>query len=180
MHPRLDRRSMLYTIAGACGVLAMNPMALAQTEQAPREEPGPLDRDLINEYVDIAHFDLEKTKALVDREPRLIRASWDWGGGDFKSGLGAAGHSGRTDIAKFLLDQGAPLELCAAATLGFLDVVRAALEARPSLLNVAGPHGIPLIAHARSGGDAASKTVEFLIEYERRTSTPDSERTPEQ
>ncbi len=178
MYPNLDRRSMLHTLAGTCGVLAAAPLALAQSASTGRTRPGPLDRELVNEYVGIAHFDLAKTRALLDREPRLVRAAWDWGGGDFESGLGAAGHSGRPDIAGLLLDRGAPLELCASAMLGQLDIVRAALETRPSLLNVAGPHRIPLIAHARSGGKAASETVAYLVEFERRLAASNADSTP--
>lgn len=174
MTPNIDRRSMLCTLAGACGVLAAAPLAIAQG----RKRPEPLDRDLVNEYVSIAHSDLEKTRALLDREPRLVRTAWDWGGGDFESGLGAAGHSGRADIANLLLERGAPLELCASAMLGQLEIVQAALETQPSLLNVAGPHGIPMIAHARSGGEAASKTLAYLVALERRLAAPDNETAP--
>lgn len=175
MNPNFDRRTMLCTLAGACGLVAAAPLAIAQDKSTGRKRPDPLDRDLVNEYVSIAHSDLEKTRTLLDREPRLVRAAWDWGGGDFESGLGAAGHSGRADIAKLLLDRGAPFELCASAMLGQLEIVRAALETRPSLVSVAGPHGIPLIAHARSGGEAASSTVAYLVALERSLATPNDE-----
>lgn len=178
MIPNLDRRSMLYTLAGACGLLTAAPLAMAQSGSTGRKRSDPLDRELVNEYVDIAHFDLAKTRALLDREPRLVRAAWDWGGGDFESGLGAAGHSGRPDIVELLLDRGAPMELCVSAMLGQLEIVRAALETRSSLLHVAGPHGIPLIAHARSGGEAASETVAYLVEFERRLAKRNGDTAP--
>jgi hypothetical protein len=58
------------------------------------------------------------------------------------------------------------------AMLGELSVGRAALEARPSLARVPGPHGIPLIAHAKAGGAAASPVLEYvtsvLIQLERK------------
>jgi hypothetical protein len=99
---------------------------------------------------------------MLDAEPRLIRATWDWGGGDFETGLGGAAHMGRRDIAGLLLERGAPLDLFAAAMLGELGVVRGALEARPAQARVPGPHGIPLLAHAKAGGPAASQVVEYV------------------
>ena len=58
------------------------------------------------------------------------------------------------------LDQGAPLDLFAAAMLGYVDVVRAALETDPRLREARGPHRIPLVQHARAGG--AQEVVELL------------------
>jgi hypothetical protein len=99
---------------------------------------------------------------MLDAEPRLIRATWDWGAGDFETALGGAGHMGRRDIAEFLIERGATLDLFAAAMLGQLAIVRAALETRPSLARVPGPHRIPLVAHAKAGGSAASDVLEYV------------------
>ena len=63
-----------------------------------------------------------------------MNAAWDWGGGDWETGLGAAAHVGRRDIALFLLDHGARLDVFAAAMLGYLDVVQAAVAARPDVV----------------------------------------------
>jgi hypothetical protein len=98
----------------------------------------------------------------VEREPRLVNAAWDWGGGDWEMPLGAAAHVGRRDIAEYLLAHGARLDLFASAMLGQVDIVRSALEAFPSALHVAGPHGIPLLAHARAGGPEAAAVVAYL------------------
>jgi hypothetical protein len=99
---------------------------------------------------------------MLDAEPRLLRATWDWGGGDFETALGAAAHMGRRDIAALLLERGAQLDLFAAAMLGEMTIVRAALEARPSLARVPGPHGIPLLAHAKAGGPPAAAVLEYI------------------
>ena len=69
---------------------------------------------------------------------------------------------GRTDIANYLLENGARLDLFAAAMLGKLEIVKAALEAYPDAINTPGPHGIPLIAHAKAGGEEARAVFEFL------------------
>jgi hypothetical protein len=126
------------------------------------ERPDLLDSALVHEVVAVAHSDLARVGYLVEREPRLVNAAWDWGGGDWETPLGAAAHMGRRDIAEYLLAHGARLDLFASAMLGHVDIVSSALEAFPSALNVAGPHGIPLLAHAKAGGTAAAAVVAYL------------------
>jgi hypothetical protein len=126
-------------------------------------EPRPaLDAKLVQEFVGNAHGDLNRVKELLAQESGLINATWDWGGGDFETALGAASHMGRSDIARFLLDHGARLDIFAAAMLGNLDIVKAALTAYPDTLKTPGPHGIPLIAHAQAGGEDAKSVFEYL------------------
>ena len=126
------------------------------------EKKSALEALLVQEFVGKAHGDLERVKELLAQEPALINAAWDWGGGDWETALGAASHMGRSDIANFLLEHGARLDLFAAAMLGKLDIVRAALEAYPEVIHVPGPHGIPLIAHAQAGGNEAIQVYEYL------------------
>jgi hypothetical protein len=57
-----------------------------------------------------AHSDLAMVEKLLDREPGLINATMDWGGGDWESGLGGAAHMGRRDIVEFLLGRGARID----------------------------------------------------------------------
>lgn len=121
-----------------------------------------LESELVQEFVGVAHANLERTRQLLAQEPALINAAWDWGGGDFETALGAASHMGRQDIATFLLENGARLDLFAAAMLGRLEIVKAALEAFPEAVRTPGPHGIPLIAHAEMGGDEAKGVLEYL------------------
>ena len=42
------------------------------------------------------------------------------------------------------------------------EIVRATLAAFPEARDVKGPHGIPLIEHARKGGDEAREVLELL------------------
>jgi hypothetical protein len=121
-----------------------------------------LDTKLVEEFVGNAHGNLERVKELLAQEPGLVNATWDWGGGDFESALGAAGHMGRKDIANYLLDHGARIDIFVAAMLGKLDIVKAALSAYPEAKNIPGPHGIPLMAHAQAGGEDAKIVLEFL------------------
>jgi len=121
-----------------------------------------LESKLVQEFVGNAHGDLDRVKELLAQEPALINATWDWGEGDFETALGAASHMGRKDIANFLLEHGARLDIFAAAMLGKLDIVKAALTAYPDALKTPGPHGIPLIVHAQQGGEDAVAVLEYL------------------
>ncbi len=125
-------------------------------------EKPQLDPQLVQDFVRAAHGDLDKVTALVSEHPTLVNAVWDWGGGDWESGLGAAAHTGRREIAEFLLAQGARMDVFAAAMLGHLDLVRAHLAALPDALTAAGPHGIPLVTHAKMGGDPARPVLDYL------------------
>jgi Ankyrin repeat len=122
----------------------------------------PLDPEKVNEIVLKAHGDIDSVRALLEEQAALVNAAWDWGGGDWETPLGAAAHMGRRDIAELVLDHGARLDLFAAAMLGESEIVRAALTAFPEMRDVRGPHGIPLIEHARKGGDAAREVLELL------------------
>jgi hypothetical protein len=126
------------------------------------EKGPPLDSQKVNEIVLKAHGDIDAVHALLEEQAALVNAAWDWGGGDWETALGAAAHMGRRDIAELLLDHGARLDLFAAAMLGETAIVRAALDAFPEIRDVKGPHGIPLIEHARKGGDAAREVLELL------------------
>ena len=121
-----------------------------------------LEATLVQDFVGNAHGNLERVKELLVQEPALINAAWDWGGGDWETGLGAAAHMGRSDIANYLLEHGARLDLFAAAMLGKLEIVKAALSVYPQAFHVPGPHGIPLIAHAQAGGEQAVEVLEYL------------------
>jgi hypothetical protein len=124
--------------------------------------PPALDPATVESFVAKAHGDFEGVQALLAEEPVLVNATWDWGGGDFETALGAAAHMGRRDIALFLLEQGARIDLFAAAMLGETEIVRAVLAAYPAARDALGPHGIPLIEHARAGGEEAREVLELL------------------
>ncbi|HZP82792.1 MAG TPA: hypothetical protein VFB21_14220 [Chthonomonadaceae bacterium] len=110
-----------------------------------------LPSELVQEFVGKAHGDLKRVQELLDREPQLLNAVWDWGGGDWETALGAAAHVGRKDIANYLLEKGARIDLFAAAMLDKRAIVAAILTDNPPARHALGPHGIPLIAHARAG-----------------------------
>jgi hypothetical protein len=118
--------------------------------------------EMAREMVTVSHFDLTRVKELVEARPSLARASWDWGFGDWESGLGAASHMGNRPIAEYLISQGARPSLFSAAMLGHVDVVKAMIAASPGAQRIRGPHGISLLAHAKAGGEQAGLVFEFL------------------
>jgi hypothetical protein len=86
------------------------------------------------------------------------------GGGDFETPLQAAAHTGRREIAGYLLAHHARLDLYAAGMLGHLDFVRAALG--PDIVTAAavpGPHGFTLLHCAKQGGEKAQPVYDWLI-----------------
>jgi len=120
------------------------------------------DRARVKRFVIAGHANLPAVKAMLADEPNLINGAIDWGNGDFETALGGASHMGRRDIAEYLLEHNARMDIFAATMLGQIDIVKAAVVAFPNIVNVPGPHGIPLIVHAEKGGAAAQAVLEFL------------------
>src|SRR5687768_18559682 len=125
-------------------------------------KPAALETTLVQEFVIAAHGDLERTQELLAQESGLINACWDWGAGDFETALGAAAHMGRKDIANYLLENGARLDLFAAAMLGKYEIVKSTLDSYPDAIHVPGPHDISLLEHAKFGGEDANAVFELL------------------
>jgi hypothetical protein len=163
-----SRRQALVT-AGSALVSVVAARSFAQTT-APSTQPNstkktadkgpPIEASRVKAFVAAAHADLDRVREMLVEQPKIVNATWDWGGGDFETGLGGASHMGRPDIAKYLLEHGARMDVFAAAMLGKLAVVRAAVEAYPEIVNVPGPHGIPLLRHAEAG--KAEEVVAYL------------------
>jgi hypothetical protein len=128
------------------------------------DRPERLDAEIVDAFVLKAHGDYDEVLRLLDLEPALANAARDWGGGDWETGLGAASHVGRRDIAELLIERGARLDIFAAAMLGQVEIVRAMLDSFPHLVSASGPHGIPLLAHAEQGGVRAEEVVSLLRE----------------
>lgn len=121
-----------------------------------------INRTLAQDFIIYAHSDLEMTRKLLEREPALVNASIDWGGGDWETALGGASHMGQREIVDLLLASGARIDLFCATMLGQLDAVKAFLTLQPKLIDAKGPHGFSLHFHAQVGGDAAKETLDYL------------------
>ena len=149
----VDRRDFISH--AAVGVIAL-PVVLSR-----QERPAPLDLELVNEFVRVAHGDLERTRELLLETPALLNATWDWGGGDFETALGGASHMGHRSIAEFLLSHGARIDLFCAAMLGLGNVVEPIVAVYPNAVHWKGPHGISLLRHAQAG--AQDDLADYLI-----------------
>ncbi len=144
------------------GLLSSAGIVFGHKAIAQQQKPDPLDKDLVKEFVIKCHADLSRTKELFAQQPALLNACWDWGGGDFETGLEGAGHMGNKEIAQFLLDNGARMNIFCAAMLGKIDIVRSFLTAFPNLKSSKGPHGLQLLHHARKGGEQAKEVLDYL------------------
>jgi ankyrin repeat protein len=108
----------------------------------------PPSTEQIREFVIAGHGNLEKVKQMLAENPRLLNASYRWNEKDTETAVQAAAQVGSANVAQFLLQQGAPLEICTAAMLGMRDEVEHRLNNDPQNTNATGAHGIPLLPHA--------------------------------
>ena len=127
----------------------------------PEHDPQ-IDRARVKRFVIAGHFNLAAVEEMLGEDATLINGAIDWGNGDFETALGGASHMGRRDIAEFLLERNARMDVFAATMLGKLEIVKAAVSAFPNVVHVPGPHKIPLIAHAEKGGPEAKEVLKFL------------------
>jgi ankyrin repeat protein len=116
---------------------------------------APLTPELVRAFVIAAHGDLPTVRAMLAEHPALLTAANEWQPGDTETALQAAAHVGDAAIARFLLSQGAPIDICTAAMLGHRRPVEYLLDEDPDLIRARGAHGIPLLAHAAWSGDRA-------------------------
>jgi hypothetical protein len=126
------------------------------------EKPPALDPERVKEFVIAGHGNLERIKEMLAEQPELLRCAWNWGGGDWETPLNGASHVGSRAVALYLLEQGAPIDIFAAAMLGKLALVKAILADQPSAKDAPGAHGIPLLVHAERGGEEAAEVVAYL------------------
>ena len=154
-------RGLSHAQPGSSPVLPPTPQSADNVPDFPEHHPQ-FDRARVKRFVIAGHVNLPAVKAMLAEEPHLINGTIDWGNGDFETALGGASHMGRRDIAEFLLEHNARMDIFAATMLGKLDIVKAAVAAFPNIVHVPGPHGIPLIVHAEKGGPAAQAVLEFL------------------
>ncbi len=139
--------------------------AIPRLANAQAEQPARLDLDLVKDWVAKAHTrNIPAMKELLQKEPGLMFSSWNLGAGDWESALQAAAHTGSRDMALWLIDQGARLDLMATAMLGQLPTLKAACEVFPKSIETRGAHGIPLLSHAIYGDAQAKDVLHYLLE----------------
>ena len=158
-------RNILQAQPGSSPSASAAPSAIPESPDSVPDFPehhAQFDRARVKRFVIAGHGNLAAVKVMLAEEPNLINGAIDWGNGDFETALGGASHMGRRDIAEYLLEHNARMDIFAATMLGQIDIVTAAVAAFPNIVHVTGPHGIPLIAHAEKGGLAAKAVLEFL------------------
>ncbi len=145
---------------GAAGLLFSAPFLLKAQQQ--QEKPVPINLEIVKEFVGACHGKFDRAKEMLENNHLLLHVSYDWGGGDYESGIEAAGHVGNKEIAAYLMSKGARYNIYLASMLGHLDTVKQVLTFNPGLLNSKGPHGFTMLHHAMKGGDDAVATAEYL------------------
>ena len=101
----------------------------------------PPSQELIDQFVGNAHGNFAVVKELLEQYPDLLNANASWD----EHAIEAAAQTGQVEIVEYLLDKGAPLDICTAAMLGRLDQVKSMLQADHNLIDARGAHGIPLM-----------------------------------
>ena len=181
------RKFVVGAAAGSIAVGLVSPLAATQEQEKAKpagETKGPVEakferdyeppafkpswskeqinRQLLQDFIILAHSDLEMVKKLLEREPGLINGAMDWGGGDFETALGGASHMGRRDIVEFLLERGARIDIFCAAMMGQLEAVKSFLTLQPKLIDAKGPHGFTLHFHAQVGDTHSAAVLDYL------------------
>jgi uncharacterized protein len=118
----------------------------------------PLNQETINEFVIAAHHDLGKVTQMLSENPTLLNENADW----IETPIQAAAHTGNRSIAEYLLEQGAPLDICTAAMLNHPDEVAALLQEDPGLYEAVGAHNIPVMFFAAIGG--STQIADMLLQ----------------
>lgn len=89
------------SLLGAAGILFPSTTSFSQ------DKPQAIKLEIVKEFVGVSHSNLDRVKEMLENDPQLLHVSYDWGGGDYESGIEAAGHVGNKEIAAYLLSKGA-------------------------------------------------------------------------
>lgn len=109
-----------------------------------------LDQELVGQFVGNAHGNFDVVKQMLKENPELLNAVWE----EFnETAIQAATQTGQREIVEYLLAQGAPMDICAAAMLGDEARVAEFLKQDPSLANAKGSHDWPVLYHAALSGN---------------------------
>ncbi len=144
----MDGKKFIKTGVLSAGTFLLLPHSYAQQQ----ERPPALKDDMVMQFVSKGLSDLTAVKEMLEETSGLINAGGDWGKGDFETALIGASHMGERDIAAFLIQNGARMDIFCAAMLGNLDIVTSMVSTYPAILQSKGPHGITLLEHAERLG----------------------------
>ncbi len=98
-------------------------------------------QETVDQFVGAAHGDFDTVRILLEAQPGIVNKSTTW----VETAVEAAAQMGRSDIAKYLIEHGAPLEICTASMLGMNSDVEEMLQEDRALIGAKGAHGLPLM-----------------------------------
>jgi ankyrin repeat protein len=107
----------------------------------------------VRDFVIAAHGNLPRVREMLAQHPDLLNTGHQWSENDSETPIQAAAQVGSIPVVEFLLERGAPLDICTAAMLGRRDDVKRMLDENPDLIQAHGAHGISLMAHAALGNN---------------------------
>ncbi len=151
----MNRKTFITNSIAGIGMLSIAPNRIYSQNS---QEKEPFTTAFVKEFVVAGHKDLNKVKEMLAAYPNLLYSSYDWGNGDFEEAIEGAAHVGNTEIAAYLIEQGARVNLFVMTMLGKTDIVKSVLEVYPKLLFARGPHGFTLLHHAKVGQQDALYT----------------------
>ena len=137
-----------------------SPLLINRISLDPKE---PLAKDLVQEFVGVAHRDMARVKIMLEETPNLLNTAHDHGYGDFETALGAATHVGYKELVTYLVEKGSQTNIFTACLFGRMEIVKPILDFFPDTLHAKGPHGFTLLHHAIQGGDEALEVKEYLL-----------------
>ena len=161
METKLNRSKFIRTTIAGTAALFL-PASLMKAQNQEPQRPAQIKLETVKEFVGVSHGKFDRMKEMLDNDHLLLHVSYDWGGGDYESGIEAAGHVGNKEIATYLLGKGARYNIYLASMLGHLDIVKQVLTSNPQLLNSKGAHGFTMLHHAMKGGEESKAVVEYL------------------
>ena len=98
---------------------------------------------------------------MLEEKPGLLNAAYSWSENDHETAIQGAAQVGSVPVANYLLEKGAPLEICTAAMLGRKEEVEKRITDNPQNINSTGAHRIPLLPHATWSGNL--ELVQYLF-----------------
>src|SRR5690349_8356864 len=106
MKPNSRRQILKAGVTLAGGFFAQQAVFANRPTLESQDRPAALAPELVKEVVIAGHGNLAKVTEMLDKQPSLLNATWDWGRGDFETAIEGAGHVGNKELAEYLLSKG--------------------------------------------------------------------------
>jgi ankyrin repeat protein len=143
----------------------------ANREAVRRPDLSGVPQAVQNRVTGSSHGNLAAVREHVGSDPRLVFSLST----DEELAIEACAHTGARPIIRYHLDQGAPLSLPTAVSLGDVEAVSFWLERDPTLIHERGAHDFPLLWFALLGEEEPGTAVEMAELLVRHDAAPDQE-----